>query len=419
MAVVVVAFAVTWPAVPAGASDDRLFPRQWNLAQIGAPEAWNTSTGAGITVGIVDTGVDSNHPDLAGKIDATASCVGGPCRDGGNDGNGHGTMVAGIVGAVANNGRGIAGVAPDARLVVASVLTPAGEGQVEDINAGIRWVVDHGADVVNLSLADPNFLITGLLGSPLQPGIDYAWSHGAIPVLAAGNYNLGLLELGSSNYGALNAMVVGATDRRDAVPSYSSSIGNAKWGIAAPGGSLSEDDDELIISTMPGGRYAAGAGTSMAAPHVSGALALLLAQGMGPDAAVNRLLATADKLPCGLGCQGRLNVAAAVAGTGPPAPAPAPVPTVPPATIPPPTTTPPTTTPPTTTTTSTTSTTTVTPADDSAPATTPVAARRPVEDSDSGMPKPVLALGATALFVAASTGLGAVVRGRLRGGEGW
>jgi subtilisin family serine protease len=318
-AVAVSVLALVVPlAGSASATNDTYFARQWALEQIKASSAWSRSTGAGITIGVVDTGVDVGHPDLAGKVAATANCVGHPCTPGeAQDTHGHGTIVSGIAAAVTNNGRGVAGVAPDARLAVAKVLNSSGEGRVEDINNGIRWVVDNGAKVVNLSLGDPNFLVSSVLGTPLRSGIEYAWSKGAIPVLASGNYATGVGDLGTENYGNLNAVVVGATDRTGTVPGYSSAAGNAKWGLVAPGGSGSSGADNNVISTFPvgtgGSGYASAAGTSMAAPHVSGALALLLAQGLTPSAAVARLLATLDKAtPCGRGCQGRLDVAAAV-----------------------------------------------------------------------------------------------------------
>jgi subtilisin family serine protease len=302
----------------ASASDDPYFELQWSLAQIRAEDSWRTSTGSGVKIGIIDTGIDSDHPDLAPKIDATANCVGGTCRDGeADDGHGHGTLVSGIAAAAVGNGRGVAGVAPDARLVVAKAVDDQGKGDVTDIINAIRWAVDRGARIVNLSVGDPNFLVTSLLGTPLRPGIEYAWSKGAIPVLASGNENVGVLDLGSSNYGTLNALVVGSTDRTGGIAPYSSPIGNAKWGLVAPGGNGAGQGED-ILSTYPGGRYAWVAGTSMAAPHVSGALALLLARGLNPSAAVQRLLTTADRsVRCGAGCQGRLNVAAAVGGTGP------------------------------------------------------------------------------------------------------
>ncbi len=313
------------------AGDDTLAAQQWNLTQIGAPAAWATSTGAGVTIGIVDSGIDASHPDLAAKVEAQADCTGGPCRDGSApDTDGHGTAVSGVAAAATGNDVGIAGVAPDARLVVAKVLDDEGYGEIEDISSGIRWVVDHGAKVVSLSLGDPAAIFSRA-GNTLEPAIQYAWTRGAIPVLAAGNYNRGVLGVGSAGYGNIDAVVVGATDRAGGVAFYSSPLGNAKWGMVAPGGN-DQGPEEDILSTEPGGGYAWHAGTSLAVPHVSGALALLLAQGLGPQAAVDRLLATLDTAkPCGDGCRGSLRVDAAVAvavaaggsATDPTTPAPA------------------------------------------------------------------------------------------------
>lgn len=301
----------------AGASDDRFFAQQWNLAQIGAPDAWPVSTGAGVVIGIVDSGIDPSHPDLAGKIDAFADCLGGQCREGAaRDSDGHGTAVAGIAAAKTGNGAGIAGVAPDARLVVARVLGPDGSGVTEDINRAIQWVVDKGARVVNLSLGEPDLVIVSRLGTPLRPGVEYAWTRGAIPVLASGNYE-DLSGSGSANYGDLHAIVVGATDKSGKVAGYSTSLGNAMWGLVAPGGN-GDGPGADVISPIPGSRYEWVAGTSMAAPHVSGALALLLAQGLSPSAAVDRLLGSLDhSVNCGLGCRGRLDVKAAVSAAPP------------------------------------------------------------------------------------------------------
>ena len=314
-------------ALPAYASQDAHFGEQWSLQRIGAPAAWASTTGAGVRIGIVDTGIDLTHEDLAGKVVAHTSCLGSngdPARCAGSaqDEQGHGTHVAGVAAAVRNNGVGIAGVAPDAELVVAKVLSGAGTGSIEDINAGIRWVVDNGAKVVNLSLGDPNFLLTSLQGTKLSEGIEYAWSHGAIPVVASGNTNpLGLGVLGSSDYGSMNALVVGATGPSDDVAAYSSPLGNAKWALMAPGGAGGGTPDRDVLSTFwkPGlaNQYAALAGTSMAAPHVTGAVALLLAQGHGQQAVVDRLLGSADQnVSCGFNsptCAGRLDVARATA----------------------------------------------------------------------------------------------------------
>jgi subtilisin family serine protease len=435
---VAAAAAVVAGVVPAAApsaqwagaapGDDTLFARQWALEQIGAPAAWPVARGGGVVIGVVDTGVDVGHPDLAGKVAATADCVGRPCaQGGGQDANGHGTLVSGIAAAATGNGRGIAAVAPDASVVVAKALSADGEGRVEDINAGIRWVVDQGARVVNLSLGDPAFLLTSVVGTPLRSGIEYAWSRGAVPVLASGNYNTGVADLGSQNYGALNAVVVGATDRTGAVAPYSSGIGNAKWGVVAPGGSGAKGADNNVISTYLGGGYASSAGTSMATPHVSAALAVLLSQGLSPTAAVQRLLATLDRIPCGSGCQGRLNLAAAVG----PAPAPverAPVETAPVETMSSPTSRRP------ATVTSTSTTSTLPPTSTSAPPPTaaPVptvlpepselAARRgaPLADVEGGERNPLPVAAAVALLVVVGAATGTVgMRTGFRGAGGW
>ncbi|MHB1447099.1 MAG: S8 family serine peptidase [Acidimicrobiales bacterium] len=329
--------AVVLAGVPLAASatgtapNDPFFPQQWNMTQVGAPAAWTRSMGAGVIIGVVDTGVDLSHQDLAGKIIATTDCVGSggsesACTGSGQDDNGHGTHVSGIAAADTNNGLGVAGMAPSAKLVVAKALDSSGSGNFNDVNAGIEWVVDHGARVVNLSLGSDLPGLGGLVGGSLTSGVDYAWSHGAIPVIAAGNQNF--FGLGSSNYGNVNAVIVGATGPHKEVAPYSSPLGNAKWALVAPGGDGTDSagnpvctgtaQASCIVSTWwsssnATSEYAYDQGTSMATPMVSGALALLLAMGMTPTQAVDRLLATADKsVSCGSDCAGLLDAAAAV-----------------------------------------------------------------------------------------------------------
>jgi len=314
-------------ASTAAASNDPYFPEQWALDRISAPAAWSLTTGSGIRIGVVDTGIDLQHEDLATKVVASTSCVGAgdfetACNGSAQDDQGHGTHVSGIAAAVKDNGKGVAGVAPGAQLVVAKVLSTTGTGNGSDVIAGIKWVVDHGAKIVNLSLGDPAQPINALISeNELTEGVNYAWGKGAIPVIAAGNSNAAGLGLEGGSYGDLNAVIVGATGPDDKPSSYSTSTGGAKWAIAAPGGAGGTKKDEDIYSTFwiskQKNAYTYLAGTSMAAPHVSGALALLLAQGYGPEAAVTRLLDTADK---GVGCEansttcrGRLNVDRATA----------------------------------------------------------------------------------------------------------
>ena len=313
------------------APNDPFFPQQWNMTQVAAPAAWTRSTGAGVIIGVVDTGVDLTHQDLAGKVVATTDCVGSggtesACTGSGQDDNGHGTHVSGIAAADTNNGLGVAGMAPSAKLVVAKALDSSGSGNFNDVNAGIEWVVDHGARVVNLSLGSDLPGLGDLVGGSLTSGVDYAWSHGAVTVIAAGNQNF--FGLGSSNYGNANAVIVGATGPHKEVAPYSSPLGNAKWALVAPGGDGTDAKGNpvctgtaqasCIVSTYwssanATSEYAYDQGTSMATPMVSGALALLLATGMTPTQAVDRLLASADKsVSCGSDCAGLLDAGAAV-----------------------------------------------------------------------------------------------------------
>jgi subtilisin family serine protease len=326
-----VAVAALMVGPVASASNDPSFAKQWGMAKIGVEQAWGRTTGVNIKIGIVDTGVDLNHEDLAGKVVDSTNCVGSngdpaKCKGNAQDDQGHGTHVAGIAAAIKDNGKGVAGVAPDAKLVVAKVLEATGAGSSEDVTAGIKWVVDHGAQVVNLSLGDPAQAVTQLLGpNDLNEGVQYAWSHGAVPVVAAGNSNAAGLGLEGSSYGDFNAIVVGATGPDDSVASYSTATGEAKWAVLAPGGAGDRKKEDDIFSTFwkKGEQNAYGylAGTSMAAPHVSGAVALLLAEGYPPVKAVQRLLETADpKVKCGSNspsCHGRIDVAKATAVPAP------------------------------------------------------------------------------------------------------
>lgn len=272
-------------------------------------------------IGFADTGVDLDHEDLAGRVVAHTSCVGGCGAGSGQDDSGHGTFVAGIATASAGNGVGIAGVAPGARLVVAKVLDGRKRGQVDDITAGIRWLVDNGAKVVNVSISDGSGA-TASAAQALHGALEYAWARGAVPVVAAGH----------SDYGRTNAIVVTST-RADGGPAPASGrLGTAKWGVAAPGGDPQAcrkraDDPTCVVSTSwaPGraNAYIGEAGSSAAVAHVSGVVAQLLAVGLGQRDAVERVLETLDPTrPCGRGCRGVVDAARALGVQSSPRPHP-------------------------------------------------------------------------------------------------
>ncbi len=310
---------------------------QWGLAAVGAPTAWAEGTGVGVRIGIVDTGVDLSQEDLQGRVVAATTILSQPssgCATASQDPTagddfGHGTHVAGI--AAASGQVAVSGVAPSAELVVAKVLDCTGTGSISDVVAGIRWVVDHGARVVNLSLGDQISLLGGTSG--LSSGLEYAWSHGAVAVVAAGNNGNGLLGLGISNtdFSQDHAIVVAATGPTGGIASYSNRVTSAMWGLAAPGGddpagpstpTCGRADPDEILSTYwtaadPTSCVTTDEGTSMATPFVTGTLALLLGRGLDPTQAVRTILGSATHPPamgsCGIDCSGFLDTAAAMA----------------------------------------------------------------------------------------------------------
>ncbi len=312
--------AVSSPTANA-TTNDPLRPKQWGLDQIRAEAAWPTSTGAGAVVAVVDTGVDLKHPDLAGQLVAGATFTGckkraRPCGngdfrgpDGTNDGDEHGTHVAGIVAAATNNGIGVAGVAPNADVMPVKVLE-AGSGSYKDIADGVRWATNHGADVINLSLGGlPGtqlLPITGL-ATDLSKAIAYARANGVLTVAAAGN---SATPICSDPAFTADVICVAATDRNELKAWYSELPNKPDLkAVAAPGGAglIACDDD--VWSTVPTGTgsracgqsaYDAYAGTSMATPHVAGVAALLYAQGRGVSSVERALLTTARQPVTGL-----------------------------------------------------------------------------------------------------------------------
>lgn len=290
------------------APNDPDFGRQWGMTRIGAPQAWDRGRGAGVVIAVVDTGADFAHPDLAAKLLPGRNWVKPGAAP--QDDNSHGTHVAGIAAAVTNNGIGVVGTAPDARILPLKALDSSGTGSGSDIDGAIRFAANSGAGVINLSLGG---FAQGVTGASFVDACRYAFSAGSLCVVAAGNE-----FITGSGFADDPVLVVSATGLNDEKPSYSSGVGAARWGIAAPGGGDTPlAGEQRIWSTVPGG-YGYKSGTSMAAPHVAGAIAILEGLGMSPQQAVERLLATAKDLgPTGRDStfgSGRLDLAAATAG---------------------------------------------------------------------------------------------------------
>ena len=251
---------------------------QWYLSKIQAPNAWDVSTGAPeVVVAVLDTGVRASHPDLAGKVLAGWDFADNDSDP--TDENGHGTAVAGLIGAASGNGTGMASVAWKTAILPVRVLGKDGSGSHSDIADGIVWAADQGADVINLSLGG-----TGS-SSTLQNAINYAWSKGVVIIAAAGNNGDSVPCYPGA---CTNVVAVSATNSSDARTSWSNY--GSYIDIAAPGANI------LSLSGTSG--YEAMDGTSFSSPLTAGVVALMRAANPALSNAniVNALLNNADDL---------------------------------------------------------------------------------------------------------------------------
>ena len=275
---------------PLEVPDDTYWAQQWPLPTIDAPAGWDASVGAApVTVAVIDTGVDTSQPDLAGRLwRNTGEIAANGIDDDGNgyvddvggwnfadwntqlysasDGDSHGTHVAGTIAARRGNAYGVAGIAANAVVMPLKFLKPGG-GFTSDAITAIQYAVANGARVINASWGGTAF------SQPLCDAIAQAGASGVLFVAAAGNDGTDNDSTGSwpANCPAPNLVSVAATTSTDGLASFSN-YGASQVDVGAPG--------ESVASTLPGGAFGYKSGTSMAAPHVTGIAAVVL--GMHP-----------------------------------------------------------------------------------------------------------------------------------------
>lgn len=313
------------------ASDDTYFPSQYALqntgqsftntagtvtvgkgtpdADVDAVEAWTVTTGTGIRVAVLDSGVAMDNPDINPKVVARTNFTTSRSND---DNYGHGTHVAGIVAATANNGMGVAGVCPGCSILAGKILSDTGMGSSSGLANGINWAVKNGAKVINMSLA------VGA-STTLETAVNNAWNAGVVLVAAAGNGGNT-----SMNYPAAyaNVIAVGATDNNDTKATFST---YGTWvDVAAPGVS--------VYSTFPNHRftlareynrsqgYDIGSGTSMSSPVVAAVAAL--ARSANPGGTTSDIRAKVESTTDAVGdigkdwAHGRVNACRVVGALG-------------------------------------------------------------------------------------------------------
>jgi len=279
---------------------------QWGMFKVKATQAWDITHGSRkVRIAILDTGIDSSHPDLAAKIvakkDFTGSSTARPA-------NSHGTHVAGIAAAITGNRVGVAGLGYGSALMDVKVLGDDGTGYYSSIAHGIIWATHNGADVINLSLGGSS------PSSTLRQAVDYAWKHGAVVVAAAGNDG-SKSAFYPAYYG--NCIAVAATDASDKLSSWSN---RGSWvDVAAPG---------TAYSTKPNGQYGYMGGTSMACSYVTGLAGLVSSvasdtnrNGRLNDEVRSRIEGGSDDVGINI-AHGRINAYQAVKGSSAPPPPP-------------------------------------------------------------------------------------------------
>jgi type VII secretion-associated serine protease mycosin len=271
---------------PTPAHADSVRDREYWLTDYGIRTAWQTTRGEGVTIAIIDTGVDSSHPDLVGAVTGGADFSGLGSSDGqtpvGIDGSSHGTMVASLAAARGSGSGGVIGVAPAASILAISIGFGEGATSSDDqIANAVTWAVDNGADVINMSLTRntlewPTSWDTAFL---------YAQAHDVVVVAAAGNRGSGTSVVGAP--ATMPGVVAVGGVSRTGTASWDASSQGITIGISAP--------SEQLVGAIPGGGHALWDGTSGATPIVAGVVALVRAAHPELNAAnvINRIISTA------------------------------------------------------------------------------------------------------------------------------
>ncbi|MCU1434457.1 MAG: peptidase and in, kexin, sedolisin [Pseudarthrobacter sp.] len=313
--------------VTAASADDPYFPRQYALqndgqsfnntadtvtvaagkadSDVDAVEAWSVTTGKGIKVAVLDSGVATDNEDITPQVVARANFSTAKTNE---DKYGHGTHVAGIIAAVTDNTKGVAGVCPDCKILAGKVLNDSGGGFTSDLVDGINWAVSSGAKVINMSLAVR-------ASRTLETAVNNAWKKGVVLVAAAGNTgNQTKMYPGAYT----NVIAVGATDNQDVKASFSTF---GTWvDVAAPGVSVYSTfpNHDFVLASQSGRSqgYDIGSGTSMATPIVAATAALVWSKDPGATntAVRTKVESTTDTID-GIGtfwAHGRVNANKAV-----------------------------------------------------------------------------------------------------------
>ena len=279
--------------------DDPQYAQQWALPKIGAPAAWDTTTGSSnVVIAVIDAGIDASHPDLSGQLWTNPGEIAGNGLDDDNNGyvddihgwnlvddnanltdnTGHGTQIAGVIAAATDNGLGVAGVCWDCRLMVVKVTQSGGVANYSDIAAGVAYAAQKGAEVINLSLGGYSDSAT------LRAAVASA-AQSAVVVGGAGND-----DLSDAFYPAAYDDVLAVAGTTDADAKVSTSNHGSWVDVSAPG--------EDITTTFDGGGYGASSGTSLAAPFAAGLAGLLRSQhpGWSADMVRAQIVHTTDDI---------------------------------------------------------------------------------------------------------------------------